>query len=158
MKLVDRVPRKGIPTFGKRVTQGVGGLLVGRRYTAGGQALAAGLFAGVLRAGIPVWTDTTLLRLEGDGDRVSGAVVEHAGREVTITARRGVVLAAGGFDHSMDMRWKFQSESLGANLSLGAAANTGDGIRAAQELGADIDLMDQAWNFHRMSMLWSKPP
>ena len=75
----------------------------------------AGLFAGVLRAGIPVWTDTTLLRLDSDGDRVRGAVVTHGGREVTITARRGVVLATGGFDHSMDMRWKFQSESLGAN-------------------------------------------
>ncbi len=75
----------------------------------------AGLFAGVLRTGIPVWTDTTLLRLAGDGDRVTGAVVDHGGLEVTITARRGVVLATGGFDHGMDMRWKFQSESLCAN-------------------------------------------
>ena len=147
MNLVVRVPRKGIPTFAKRVAQGLGGRLLGRRYVAGGQALMAGLFAGVLRAGIPVWTDTTLLRLTGDGNRVSGAVVGDGGREVTITARRGVVLAAGGFDHSMDMRWKFQSESLGANLSLGADSNTGDGIRAAQELGADIELMDQAWWF-----------
>jgi 3-oxosteroid 1-dehydrogenase len=153
MNLVARVPRKGIPTFAKRVAQGVGGLLVGRRYAAGGQGLAAGMFAGVLRAGIPVWTGTPLVRLALDGDRVSGAVVEHAGREVTITARRGVVLAAGGFDHSMDMRWKFQSESLGANLSLGAKANTGDGIRAAQELGAGIDLMDQAWWFPAVAPL-----
>ena len=113
----------------------MGGRLLGRRYAAGGQALAAGLFAGVLRAGIPVWTDTTLLRLTGDGDRVTGAVVDHHGREVTITARRGVVLATGGFDHSMDMRWKFQSESLGANLSLGADTNTGDGIRAGAGTG-----------------------
>ena len=158
MNLVARVPRKGIPTFAKRVAQGVGGLLLGRRYAAGGQGLVAGLFAGVLRAGIPVWTDTTLLRLHGDGDRVSGAVVGHRGREVTITARRGVVLATGGFDHSMDMRWKFQSESLGANLSLGAAANTGDGIRAAQELGADIDLMDQAWWFPAVAPLPGEAP
>jgi len=161
MNLVARVPRKGIPTFAKRVAQGVGGLLLGRRYAAGGQGLVAGLFAGVLRAGIPVWTDTTLLRLlndPGDGDRVSGAVVGHSGREVTITARRGVVLATGGFDHSMDMRWKFQSESLGANLSLGAAANTGDGIRAAQELGADIDLMDQAWWFPAVAPLPGEAP
>ena len=158
MNLVARVPRKGIPTFAKRVAQGVGGLLLGRRYAAGGQGLVAGLFAGVLRAGIPVWTDTTLLRLHGDGDRVNGAVVGHSGREVTITARRGVVLATGGFDHSMDMRWKFQSESLGANLSLGAAANTGDGIRAAQELGADIDLMDQAWWFPAVAPLPGQAP
>jgi succinate dehydrogenase/fumarate reductase flavoprotein subunit len=158
MNLVARVPRKGIPTFGKRLAQGVGGRLVGRRYAAGGQGLMAGLFAGVLRAGIPVWTDTTLLRLAGDGDRVTGAVVDHHGREVTLTARRGVVLATGGFDHGMDMRWKFQSESLGANLSLGAKTNTGDGIRAAQELGADIDLMDQAWWFPAVAPLPGKAP
>ncbi|WP_445160471.1 3-ketosteroid-delta-1-dehydrogenase [Mycobacterium sp. Dal123C01] len=153
MNLVARVPRKGIPTFGKRLAQGVGGRVLGRRYAAGGQGLAAGLFAGVLRAGIPVWTDTSLLRLDGDADRVRGAVVQHRGREVTITARRGVVLATGGFDHSMDMRWKFQSESLGVNLSLGAKANTGDGIRAGQELGGGIDLMDQAWWFPAVAPL-----
>lgn len=158
MNLVARVPRKGIPTFGKRLAQGVGGRLMGRRYAAGGQGLMAGLFAGVLRAGIPVWTDTTLLRLACDGGRVTGAVVDHDDREVTITARRGVVLATGGFDHRMDMRWKFQSESLGANLSLGAAANTGDGIRAGQEVGADIDLMDQAWWFPAVAPLPGQAP
>lgn len=161
MNLVARVPRKGIPTFAKRVAQGVGGRLLGRRYAAGGQGLMAGLFAGVLRAGIPVWTDTTLLRLvssPADGGRVTGAVVDHAGREVTITARRGVVLATGGFDHGMDMRWKFQSESLGANLSLGAESNTGDGIRAGQEIGAGIALMDQAWWFPAIAPLPGRAP
>jgi 3-oxosteroid 1-dehydrogenase len=153
MNLMARVPRKGIPTIAKRLAQGVGGLLIGRRYVAGGQALAAGLFAGVLRAGIPIWTDTELQRLTIDGARVTGAVVNHAGREVTITARRGVVLAAGGFDHSMAMRWKFQSESLGEHLSLGAETNTGDAIHAAQDLGAAIDLMDQAWWFPAVSPL-----
>jgi succinate dehydrogenase/fumarate reductase flavoprotein subunit len=158
MNLVARMPRKGIPTVAKRLAQGVGGLLLGRHYAAGGQGLTAGLFAGVLRAGIPVWTDTTLLRLSGNGDRVNGAVVDHDGRQVTITARRGVVLATGGFEHSMDMRWKFQSQSLGANLSLGADSNTGDGIRVAQELGADIDLMDQAWWFPAVAPLPGKAP
>jgi len=158
MNLVTRVPRKGIPTFGKRLAQGVGGRVLGRRYAAGGQGLAAGLFAGVLRAGIPVWIDTTLLRLETDGDRVGGAVVDHGGHEVTITARRGVVLATGGFDHRMDMRWKFQSESLGAHLSLGAKANTGDGIRVAQDLGGGVDLMEQAWWFPAVAPLPGKTP
>jgi 3-oxosteroid 1-dehydrogenase len=158
MNLVARVPRKGIPTFAKRVAQGMGGRALGRRYAAGGQGLMAGLFAGVLRAGIPVWTGTTLVRLGSDGGRVTGAVVDHGGREVTVSARRGVVLATGGFDHSMDMRWKFQSESLGSHLSLGAESNTGDGIRAGQELGADIDLMDQAWWFPAVAPLPGKPP
>ena len=153
MNLMARVPRKGIPTIAKRLGQGVGGLLLGRRYVAGGQALAAGLFAGALRAGIPIWTNTELQRLSTDGGRVTGAVLSHAGREVTVTARRGVVLAAGGFDHSMAMRWKFQSESLGQHMSLGAETNTGDAIHAAQDLGAATDLMDQAWWFPAVAPL-----
>jgi 3-oxosteroid 1-dehydrogenase len=158
MNLVARVPRKGVPTFAKRVAQGLGGRLLGRRYAAGGQGLMAGLFAGVLRAGVPVWTDTRVLRLQSDGERVTGAIADHDGREVSISTRCGVVLATGGFDHSMDMRWKFQSESLGANLSLGADSNTGDGIRAGQELGAGLDLMDQAWWFPAIAPLPGKPP
>jgi succinate dehydrogenase/fumarate reductase flavoprotein subunit len=158
MNLMTRVPRRGLPTIAKRLGQGVGGLLIGRRYVAGGQALAAGLFAGVVRAGIPIWTDTALQRLTTDGGRVTGAVVGHDGREVTVTARRGVVLAAGGFDHSMAMRWKFQSESLGEHLSLGAETNTGDAIHAAQDLGAAIDLMDQAWWFPAVAALPGAAP
>ena len=153
MNLMARVPRKGIPTIAKRLAQGVGGLLIGRRYVAGGQALAAGLFAGVVRAGIPIWTDTELQRLTTDDGRVTGAVLGHDGREVTVTARRGVVLAAGGFDHNMAMRRKFQSESLGEHLSLGAETNTGEAIHAAQDIGAATDLMDQAWWFPAVSPL-----
>ena len=158
LNLMSRVPRKGLPLIVKRLTQGVGGLLVGRRYVAGGQALAAGLFAGVLRAGIPIWTDTSLRQLTTDDGRVTGAVVTHHGRDVMVTARRGVVLAAGGFDHSMAMRWKFQSESLGENLSLGARSNTGDAIVIAQEAGASIDLMDQAWWFPAVAPLPGADP
>ncbi|BBY82965.1 putative 3-ketosteroid 1-dehydrogenase or fumarate reductase/succinate dehydrogenase [Mycolicibacterium pulveris] len=158
LNLMSRVPRKGLPTVAKRLGQGVGGLLLGRRYTAGGQALAAGLFAGVLRAGIPVWTESVLRRLTTENGRVTGAVIDHDGREVAVTARRGVVLAAGGFDHSMEMRWKFQSEALGEHMSLGAETNTGDAIRCAQELGGAIDLMDQAWWFPAVAPLPGAAP
>lgn len=154
LNLMSRVPRKGLPLMAKRLGQGVGGLLLGRRYAAGGQALAAGLFAGVLKAGIPIWTETSLQRLITDDDgRVTGAVLDHRGDSITVTARHGVVLAAGGFDHSMDMRWKFQSEKLGEHASLGAETNTGDGIRIAQDIGAAIDLMDQSWWFPAVAPL-----
>jgi succinate dehydrogenase/fumarate reductase flavoprotein subunit len=158
LNLMTRVPRKGLPTVLKRFAQGLGGLAIGRRYAAGGQALAAGLFAGVLRAGVPIWTDTTLRSLTGDADRVTGAVVVHDGQEVTITARRGIVLAAGGFDHNMDMRRKFQSETLHEHMSLGADSNTGDAIRIAQDVGADIDLMGQAWWFPAVAPLPQRAP
>ncbi|MFE3289917.1 3-ketosteroid-delta-1-dehydrogenase [Rhodococcus sp. NPDC059234] len=154
MNLVAKVPTKGIPRILKRVAQGIGGLALRREYMAGGQALAAGMFAGVVRAGIPVWTETSLVRLVTEGDKVTGAVVEQGGREFTVTATRGVVLAAGGFDHDMDMRHKFQSENLADHESLGAEGNTGDAIRIAQqEVDAGITLMDQSWWFPAIAAL-----
>ncbi|OCB45026.1 3-ketosteroid-delta-1-dehydrogenase [Mycobacterium vulneris] len=158
LNLMSRVPRKGLPTVLKRLAQGLGGLALGKRYAAGGQALAAGLFAGAIRAGIPIWLDTSLIELVTEGDRVTGAIVEHGGKRLAVTARRGVVLAAGGFDHDMDMRHKFQSESLGSNLSLGAESNTGDAIRLGQDAGADIALMDQSWWFPAVAPLPGSAP
>lgn len=158
MNLVSRVPRKGLPTIAKRLAQGLGGLALGRRYAAGGQALAAGLFAGAIRAGIPIWLRTALTGLVTDGTTVTGAVVEHLGRTVTVTSRRGVVLAAGGFDHSVEMRCKFQSDSLADDLSLGAESNTGDAIRIGQDVGAGIALMDQAWWFPAVAPLPGAAP
>ncbi|MGE2728411.1 3-ketosteroid-delta-1-dehydrogenase [Mycolicibacterium vaccae] len=147
LNLMARKPTKSWPRILLRAFQGIGGLALRRRYAAGGQALAAGLFAGVRDAGIPVWTDSPVTELLLDGGRVSGAVVQRDGTEVRVTARRGVVLASGGFDHLMSWRHKFQSEQLGEHLSLGSEGNTGDGIRIAQDLGADTALMDQAWWF-----------
>lgn len=158
LNLMSRVPRKGLPTVLKRLAQGLGGLALGRRYAAGGQALAAGLFAGAIRAGIPIWLDTSLTELVTEGGRVTGAVVEHGGNRFVVTARRGVVLAAGGFDHDMEMRRKFQSDSLGSNFSLGAESNTGDAIRLGQDAGADIALMDQSWWFPAVAPLPGAAP
>ena len=61
-----------------------------------------------------------------------------------VRARGGVILAAGGFEHNREMRRLYQP-AADAELSLGAATNTGDAIRAAQEAGAGIELMDSAW-------------
>lgn len=158
LNLMARVPRKGLPVVAKRLAQGIGGLLLGRRYAAGGQALAAALFSGVLRAGIPVWLDTSLVRLVTEGGKVTGAMVERNGQEYAITAARGVVLAAGGFDHNMEMRWKFQSEALTSHASLGADGNTGDAIRIGQDIGAAIDSMEQSWWFPAVAALPGAAP
>lgn len=159
LNLMARTPLKALPRIMLRAFQGIGGLFLGRRYAAGGQALAAGMYAGILRAGIPVWTDSPVCDLIVDGDRVTGAVVDHNGTRVSVTARRGVVLAAGGFDHMMSWRHKFQSERLGEHASLGAEGNTGDAIRLAQDLcGADTALMDQAWWFPAFAPLPGAEP
>ncbi|MFD0555696.1 succinate dehydrogenase/fumarate reductase flavoprotein subunit [Stackebrandtia endophytica] len=157
MNLVARKPGRGMPRILRRVTQGIGGLAIGRRYVAGGQALAAGMFAGVRDAGIPIWRETTLVDLVRDGDRVVGAVVEHHGDRFTVTARRGVVLAAGGFDHDLAMRHEYQADFL-ENWSLGSEGNTGDAIKTGAAHGADLAMMDQAWWFPAVAPLLGEAP
>jgi len=121
------------------------GLARGKRLLSMGQALAAGLRAGLLRAGVPVWLQTPLLDLVTENERVTGVVVRRDGREETVRARLGVVLAAGGFEHNEEMRAKYQRSPIGTEWTVGAKANTGDAITAGLKLGASVALMDDAW-------------
>lgn len=145
MNLMARTPMKSWPKIFKRVAQGLGGMAVKREYTAGGQALAAGLFAGCIEAGIPVWTRTALVELIEEDGQVVGAILEQDGKRVTVKTRKGVVLAAGGYDHNMKMRQEYQSPTLVEDISLGAETNTGDAIVEAQKVGAGLRLMEEAW-------------
>ena len=122
----------------------VKGRLLGQRPVSLGQALAAGLRAGLARAGVPVWLNTPLAGLEVTGGRVTGIRVtgEHEG---VITARKGVILAAGGFERNAEMRRRFQAEPVSADWTTGTPGNTGEAITAAEEAGAALDLMDDAW-------------
>jgi 3-oxosteroid 1-dehydrogenase len=110
-----------------------------------GQALAAGLRAGLTRLHVPVWLSTSLIELTVDGDRVTGVQVSRGGELVTLRARRGVVLAAGGFEHNAELRKEYQREPVGTEWTSGASTNTGDAIAAGQRLGAQLELMDDAW-------------
>ena len=87
----------------------------------------------------------TELITDADGT-VTGAVVERDGRPQRIGARRGVILASGGFDH--DMAWRRQHlPVLEKDWSFGNPAAMGDGIRAGEKVGGATDLLDEAWWF-----------
>lgn len=153
MNLIARKPTAALPRAAWRATQGAVGMALGREYVAGGQAIAGGLFAGVLRAGVPLWTKTAVRELLTSGNRVVGAVLVQDGREVTVTTRRGVVLASGGFDHDIARRRLHQSATLQPGWSLGNSGNTGDVLDIAGKVDADTALMDQAWWFPSVSPL-----
>ncbi|MFD1631490.1 FAD-binding protein [Pseudopedobacter beijingensis] len=105
-------------------------------------------YFGVIKKNIPVWTNTTLVELLKDGERIVGAIVEQHGKKVTVNVRKGVVLAAGGFDHNLPMRQKYQSHSLTEQDSLGAEGNMGDAIFMPQmKLNAATALMEESWWF-----------
>ncbi|SER87237.1 Succinate dehydrogenase/fumarate reductase, flavoprotein subunit [Propionibacterium cyclohexanicum] len=153
MNLMVRTPLESWPRIAWRAVEGIGGLLLKKEFTAGGQALAAGLFTGLVRAGIPVWTRTGLVELLEEDGAVVGAVLEQDGRRVSVRAARGVVLAAGGFEHDMAMRREFQSSTLAEDVSLGAEGNTGDAIKAARRLGAGLAVMEESWWFPALQPL-----
>ncbi|MGV0718688.1 FAD-binding protein [Mycolicibacterium sp. XJ662] len=128
----------------------------GDRMAAIGQSLAARMRLALKQQNVPLWLDTPMTELITDVDgTVTGAVVERDGRPQRIGARRGVILAAGGFDH--DMHWRTQHlpvlnrvrELAGEDTdwSFGNPANMGEGIRAGEKVGAATELLDEAWWF-----------
>ncbi|MGC6512560.1 MAG: FAD-binding protein [Parvibaculales bacterium] len=115
-----------------------------RRLTLG-NSLAGGLRLALKEKNVPLWLETPLVDLVKDGDVVTGAVVTHKGKEMRIRARKGVVLAAGGFDKSSDMRGENAPLYPQAVLSGGVTSNTGDSIRAGMSIGAKTMNMHSTW-------------
>ena len=95
---------------------------------------------------IPLWLRTQLVELLTDAEgRVTGAVIEREGKRLRVQARKGVVLAAGGFEHNQQMREQYLPKPTEARWSGGIRTNTGDAIREGMRLGAATRLMSDAW-------------
>nr|WP_113704966.1 3-oxosteroid 1-dehydrogenase [Nonomuraea lactucae] len=136
---------KGVEVGAACLARGTAAALRGEKPLTMGQALAGGLRAGLLAAGVPVWLNTPLLDLRLEGGRVTGVLVNRNGQQTLVRARRGVVVGSGGFEHSAAMRAEFQRQPIGTDWTVGATENTGDGIEAGERAGAALELMDDAW-------------
>ncbi len=116
-----------------------------RRLTMG-NALAGGLLRGLVKRGVARVTNTALVRLVRDGERVTGVVLSRDGAEITVNVRRGVILAAGGFERNQAMR---EANLPGPTSQAWSVTpypnNTGDAIAAGRAVGADVEFMDLAW-------------
>lgn len=146
MNLLTRSPR-GSLRIAKRAVQGIGGMALGREYLAGGQALAAGLIYGARQAGVTWWLNCPVVDFITADSRIVGVVVERNGRLTKVAAERGVIVAAGGFEHDAQLRASYQSVVLDGSWSMGSEGNTGDLHKLATAQGAALSFMDQAWWF-----------
>ena len=108
-----------------------------------GQALIARLLRGLLDRGIEPLTGWRGRHLLVDGGRVVGARFETADGERVIRARRGVVLANGGFEWDPELVRAFLRGPMTGPVS--PPFNTGDALRMAQEVGAALGTMREAW-------------
>ncbi len=114
-------------------------------YFVGGRALIARFL--IAMRGYPtvsVRRGAPLVELVVENDNVVGAVVEQDGRRVAIAARRGVLLAAGGFENNQELRERFGVPGV-VRDTMGPGGNLGLAHLAGIAAGADTDLMDQAW-------------
>jgi succinate dehydrogenase/fumarate reductase flavoprotein subunit len=108
-----------------------------------GNALVGRLLLSLRRQGVPIWTGATVERLESADGRVNGALVrDSAGVSRRVHARRGVVLATGGFGGGASARAQYLP-APDAGHSVMSPGNTGDGLALAAGAGAVVDHQDQ---------------
>ncbi|HEY6981739.1 FAD-dependent oxidoreductase [Reyranella sp.] len=106
-----------------------------------GNGLIVGLASGCLKHHCHVLLNADVKRLTVDGGSVTGVEAMIDGKAITIAARKGVVLATGGFDWSPDYMPHYFP---GIELIGAPRTNTGDGQRMAAEAGAELAHMDQS--------------
>lgn len=90
-------------------------------------------------------TGTPLRELVTAGEEVHGVLAGTATAPVRIRARRGVLLAAGGFEGNPELRERHGVPGDAAWSMGPAGANTGDPLQAATAIGAATEWLDQAW-------------
>ncbi|MDO8863982.1 FAD-dependent oxidoreductase [Haliea sp. E1-2-M8] len=110
-----------------------------------GNALLGRLRRSIDDRGVPIWLDSPVRELIQEEGRVTGVVVEHNGTTKRLGARKGVIVGAGGFEHSQALREKYLPGPTRAEWSAASPTNTGDLLSAAMAVGAATHLMDEAW-------------
>lgn len=113
-----------------------------------GPELIGGLQKGFEAAGGTVWTETPAKRLivRHDGENrheIVGVEAVREGKPIRIRARRGVHLSTGGFEWDFELKQHFlRAPTL---YTLGAGGNTGDGLRMAMAVGADLRNLNEVY-------------
>lgn len=101
-------------------------------------ALVARLIRSAANVGVALWAETPALRLERENDRITGMVVRRDGRELLLKARKGVVLATGGFGANPTWRQRHIPQAQ-VHLSMVAEGNCAAGLQMALDAGAVLD-------------------
>jgi succinate dehydrogenase/fumarate reductase flavoprotein subunit len=100
-----------------------------------GNALIGRLFYSLRRRKVPVLFGARITDLLGDTGGIIGARVSVGAKEIVVKARKGVVLATGGYAHNKRLRDAFMPQPVPVH-SMSCESNLGDGIAIGQRLGA----------------------
>ncbi len=108
----------------------------GTRLTMG-NALVGRLYYSLLRRKVPILLNASIVELTGDRSGVTGARLRVANEDIVVNARRGVVLATGGYAHNERFRNAFMPQPVPAH-SMSYEGNSGDGLALGEKLGAAL--------------------
>lgn len=137
-----RKPRSALYAA-RRIGRHLRDLLLHRRGTqlVNGNALVARLMRSALDKGVTLIDSAPVTQLLRDDGRVSGARLATPDGPLVLTAERGVVLATGGFPHDPARLDALAPQAGGGagHFSAAPRANTGDGMRLAEAVGAEVD-------------------
>lgn len=93
--------------------------------------------------GITVKTETEVKELIYENNKVVGVKAKNvAGQDLTFKAKKGVIIASGGFGSNVEMRKKYNPELDEKYMSTDTPGTTGDGIVMAEKIGAAITNME----------------
>ena len=98
--------------------------------------------------------NTTMVKLEKKNGRVTGCIAKNAdGKYVRYIAKKGTVVATGGYARNTKMMEALQPWNLRVSSRLGAMPGaTGSGIRACLWVGAKMDETHCAMKFDRSAL------
>jgi len=102
-----------------------------------GNALAGRLLKSAMDCGVSLLSSSAVMELISRNSRIEGAKVKINGEIETIVARKGVVLACGGFPNDMERRRRLFPHA--EHHSPAPPGNVGDGLRLAHRAGARVD-------------------
>ena len=103
-----------------------------------GVALAAQFLKALLAAGAGVHLSTPARRLVVESGQVVGVVTERNGSEILIGARRGVVIASGGYESNPVLVHEYEGVTEENWQSMFSPDLAGDGLMMGAEIGAKI--------------------
>lgn len=115
-----------------------------KNITTMGRALIAALVKGLLDRGVEIRLETPGVQLiQNDAKEVIGVVAEQNGQKIRIGAKKGVIIATGGFEWNKELVKSFLPGEPTHHLS--PPYNEGDGLIMAMEVGAQLANMSDAW-------------
>ncbi|MNO42037.1 3-oxosteroid 1-dehydrogenase [compost metagenome] len=116
------------------------------RRAALGSSLVCSLRRSLMDRNVPLWLNSDFRELLTEQGRVSGVRIHRDGRDITLHARHGVILASGGFEQNQALREQYLPKPTRMAWSATPPGNnTGAALQAGLAQGAATALMDWAW-------------